>query len=632
MMAMTCPAEHELLPLLSQEPGASELREHVASCSSCRRRLQQLDGEVRAIRENRQEASLPPWSDLISHVGLELASARTDPDETADYRPGDPLPSTAADAGNCDETGPSALPARIGKYLVVGEFDDGGQATVYRVVHPGIGRDLALKLAKKRVDERETDFDLSASEAKILGDLDHPGLVRVVDLGIYEGRMFLVMDYVRGKNLQQFAKDRPVTAREAARLVIQAAGAAEAVHRRGIERQDIKPKNILVDESGRARLIDFGLARWHHAWSECAEGPSGGTPEFMAPEQARGDQDRIGPRTDVFALGAVLYFLLTGQAPFQAGNRLETLARARRNDFDREALKKSRVPRRLERIVLKAMAAEPESRHASAEAFARDLGSFLRRPQPLGAAAAILFAAAVPAVGWSVWPPPPKPPDHHVVIVNPPPVPPPLTGELSLWVWEEGNPQRQGLALPDRGAMPLKSDDRVRVEAKVNRPAYLYLFWIEADGVPQPMYPWKPGNWTELAEPDQPVRQVSLPKRGTHGWPIKKGHSGMETLLLLARETPLPANVSLRDHLGGLPATGIPDPRLLVRFDDWMPVQAGGLKPSGSGTISASPDRGPQFVDVEVKDALLQTQALLKERLARHFSMVRAVSFANQGG
>jgi tRNA A-37 threonylcarbamoyl transferase component Bud32 len=404
MMAMTCPAEHELLPLLSQEPGASEIREHVASCSSCRQRLEQLDGEVRALRENRQDASLPPWSDLLSHVGLGLASARTDPDETAEYRPKDPIPSTTADAASSADAGPAAMPARIGKYLVVGELDDGGQATVYRVVHPGIGRDLALKLAKKRVDERETDLDLSAGEAKILGDLDHPGLVRVVDLDVHEGLMFLVMDYVRGKNLQQYATDRPVTAREAARLVIQAAEAAEAVHRRGIVHQDIKPKNILVDESGRARLIDFGLARWHDAWSHCAEGPSGGTPEFMAPEQAQGQEDRIGPRTDVFALGAVLYFLLTGQAPFQAGNRLETLARARRNDFDREALKKAGVPRRLERIVLNAMATEPESRQASAEAFARDLGSFLRRPQWLAAMAAILLLAGVSTAAWLHWP------------------------------------------------------------------------------------------------------------------------------------------------------------------------------------------------------------------------------------
>jgi hypothetical protein len=219
-----------------------------------------------------------------------------------------------------------------------------------------------------------------------------------------------------------------------------------------------------------------------------------------------------------------------------------------------------------------------------------------------------------------------------VVIVNPPPAPAPLVGELSLWVWDKDNPDRQRLALTDPGAMPLKAEDLVRVEAKVNRPAHLYLFWIDADGMPQPLYPWKPGEWTELAEPEQAVKQVSLPQQGTHFWPIKKGHPGMETLLLLARETPLPASVNLREQLAGLPGTKIQDPRSLAWFDDWMPVQAGGSKAGGPGAVSASPDRGPQFVDVEVKDALLQTQALLKERLALHFSTMRAVSFANRGG
>lgn len=174
MMATTCPAEHELLRLISHEPGASELREHVATCSSCRERLEQLNCEVRAIRENRDDASLPPWSDLLLDVGLGMACARTDPDETAEYRPEDPLPSTVPDLGNSDSAGPGAMPARIGKYLVVGVLDEGGQATVYRVVHPGIGRDLALKIAKKRFDGNETNFDISAGQAKILGELDHP--------------------------------------------------------------------------------------------------------------------------------------------------------------------------------------------------------------------------------------------------------------------------------------------------------------------------------------------------------------------------------------------------------------------------------------------------------------------------
>jgi len=400
MIAMTCPAEHELLALLTEEPRASDLREHVSSCSSCRERLERLEFEVRELREYRADPSSPPWSDLEATDRPSLDGDATDPHETVDHQPADPTDITAPQSVSTAEAPPPQSPARIGKYLVVGELDDGGQATVYRVVHPGTGQDLALKLAKKRMALGDTDLDLSSSEARILGELDHPGLVRVVDLDIHDGRMFLAMEYVRGRSLQQYVKDRPVDTREAARLVIQVASAAEAVHRRGIVHQDIKPKNILVDESGRARLIDFGMARWRHAWSLTEDGPSGGTPEFMAPEQAHGQDDRIGPRTDVFALGAVLYFLLTGQAPFQADRRLEALDLARRNDFDRAALKKAGVPRRLERIVLKAMATDPANRQASAESLARNLVAYLRRPVLVASSAVLLL---IPALAVTVW-------------------------------------------------------------------------------------------------------------------------------------------------------------------------------------------------------------------------------------
>lgn len=373
MVLTTCPAEHELLPLLTRDSGPSEVREHVASCCSCRERLERLDCEVRALRDNLGDPSSHPLCDADAIESFRLAGEPSDPDETAEHRPAGSTATADSDSASTADGRFTAAPARIGKYLVVGELDDGGQATVYRVVHPGTGQDLALKLAKKQAPVGETHLDLSSSEARILGELDHPGLVRVVDLDVHEGRMFLVMDYIRGRSLQQYAKDRPVDSRAAAGLINQVALAAEAVHRRGIVHQDIKPKNILVDELGRARLIDFGLARRRHAWSLTEDGPSGGTPEFMAPEQAQGQDDRIGPRTDVFALGAVFYFLLTGHAPFRAGNQLEALDRARRNDFDGAALKKAGVARRLERIVLKAMATDPEDRQASAEAFARAL-------------------------------------------------------------------------------------------------------------------------------------------------------------------------------------------------------------------------------------------------------------------
>lgn len=152
----------------------------------------------------------------------------------------------------------------------------------------------------------------------------------------------------------------------------------------------------------------------------------------------------------------------------------------------------------------------------------------------------------------------------------------------------------------------------------------------------QPIYPWKPGDWTVVAGPEHAVTHLSLPESVTHGWPIKKGRPGMETLLLLAREKPLPPGVSLQGLLTGLPQAPVKDRRTLVWFDDWSLVEGAKAREAivkSSDTIAASGDRGPQFfTEIDVKDSVLQIQKLLKERLEGHFSMMRAVSFANQGG
>jgi hypothetical protein len=204
--------------------------------------------------------------------------------------------------------------------------------------------------------------------------------------------------------------------------------------------------------------------------------------------------------------------------------------------------------------------------------------------------------------------------------------PAPLSGEVNICVWDPNNPARQRLALNASGAMPLRAGDQIRVEAKVNRPAHLYLVWIDAEGIAQPIYPWKPGDWSTLAVEDHPVTHVSLPANERRGWPMKKGAGGMETLLLLAREKPL--DLDLKPRLGDLPRPALQDNRSLVWFDDWS------LVPHGAVSTSPAPsrDRGPSFFEVDIQDPVLQTQGLLKERLKDHFSMMRAVSFANRGG
>ena len=296
---------------------------------------------------------------------------------------------------------PTPRPESIGRYRIVGELDSGGQALVYRAVHPTLPRDVAIKIAH---EPSPIDHSLLKGDAEILCSLDHPNLVRVHDLDVHEGCPFVVMEFVRRRNLQQVADQSLPSPYQAAEWVAVIARALAYVHRYGVVHQDVKPKNILIDESGRPRLIDFGVARWRHAWSDSQAGPSGGTLAFMAPEQARGESERVGAPSDIFGLGGVLYFVLTGQAPFGGKTQNEQWRRASRCDFDRAALRAKKVPRRLERIVLKAMSAEPEDRFAAADDMASALDGFLHRPRRLAIQAAVLLLAAAAMVVWSWWP------------------------------------------------------------------------------------------------------------------------------------------------------------------------------------------------------------------------------------
>jgi serine/threonine-protein kinase len=309
--------------------------------------------------------------------------------------------------GEDDEGGPDArrhavpfdLPpgSRIGRYAVLGRLDEGGEAIVYRVLHVELGKPFVLKLARRRVDRASAAGTGLAAQGRLLAELDHPGLVPVVDLDMYKGRPFLVMDYVPGLSLAQYAAQRPPTPRRAAAIVAEVARVVAFLHGRGIIHQDIKPRNLLIDEAGRPRVIDFGQARLRHAWSAPRAEASGGTLAYMSPEQAEGDDERITPRTDVFGLGAVLYELLCGRPPYQAPTltALGELARAGRVIPPRRINR--RIPRALETICLRAMAHNPSDRYAGADELARALRRYLQRPLFIAAACAGATTLLVPA-------------------------------------------------------------------------------------------------------------------------------------------------------------------------------------------------------------------------------------------
>jgi predicted Ser/Thr protein kinase len=421
--------------------------------------------------------------------------------------------------------------------VVVDLLDWDGEADVYRVINPDLGKELVLKWGRQPVDSHELGSFLG--EGGILRELDHINLVRVYDSGRHDDRPFLVMEYVHGRNLEDYARDEPVTPRRAAELMVRLAGALAMVHRKGIIHRDIKPRNILIDERGEPRLIDFGLARLRNAWSDPFSTTWGGTLSYMAPEQARREHDRTGTRSDLFGLGAVLYFLLTGRPPFVGETGEEILDRAQRGEFDSGALRTAKVPRRLERICLKALAADPADRYVTAEEFERALNRFLRGPYILAAQAAGLLGLAALGV-WAA------------------------SGERSRALpggRSDAIETRISQDSASRGPLRIEElrvdlhrsnslvpagplgravfaghypEDDVRVQARLNQPAFCYLIALNPDGKEQLCFPADPS-----VRPS-PAAEIDFPPDPDSGFHLSDG-VGLQAFALVASRRPLPA-------------------------------------------------------------------------------------------
>ncbi len=295
------------------------------------------------------------------------------------------------------------LPATIGRYRVVNSLGGGGQAVVFRAVHPDLHRDVAIKLSIRSVADDPELVSQLRTEGQVLAALDHPNLARVYDCDVHEGRPFLVMEYLSGCNLERYVKQNPLSPRESAGLVARLADALAAIHRHNIIHLDLKPTNIVIDGTGRPRIVDFGLARYRHLWQENDTLP-GGTPAFTSPEQAQGLVDKVGPGADIFSLGGVLYYLLTGNAPFAAASASEAILKAARCDFDRSALQAPGISRRLRTICLKAMAPKPSERYLRAQDLARKLESFLYRRRLAILLGLLTFAIATTILVCCLWP------------------------------------------------------------------------------------------------------------------------------------------------------------------------------------------------------------------------------------
>lgn len=285
-------------------------------------------------------------------------------------------------------TDPRTIPETIGRFQVERLLGEGSYGTVYLALDPELNRRVALKIPRPEVVLSPTLRERFLREAEVAAALRHPGVVRVFEAGRADGTLYISSEYCIGKSLAGWLDERsePLNPRASAAIVSSLADAVQHAHSRGVLHRDLKPGNILLDGKneqadaaelpGELRITDFGLARFIDApLRQTQTGAVVGTPAYMAPEQADG-QD-VTSQSDIYALGCILYELLTGRTPFRADGVLKTLEAVRTQEPTRPTSIVAHVPADLEAICLKCIEKDPTKRYASADRLAEDLNRFL---------------------------------------------------------------------------------------------------------------------------------------------------------------------------------------------------------------------------------------------------------------
>jgi tRNA A-37 threonylcarbamoyl transferase component Bud32 len=530
---------------------------------------------------------------------------------TADAAAGENLPTVARQTPAPPASRRADAP-QIPGYEVLEELGQGGMGIVYKARQIGLKRLVALKMIRADEDAGSAQRARFQAEAEAVAQLRHPNIVQIYELGQHHGQPYFALEYVEGGNLAGKLHGRPWEPRAAAELAATLATAIHHAHTQGIIHRDLKPSNILLTADGTPKVADFGLAKTGPAAGGLTQtGAALGTPAYMAPEQAGGWAGPTGPHTDVFGLGAILYELLTGRKPHSGASSEQLLQQAREGHVTPPREHNRRVPAALDRICLRALHRDPGQRYATALDLEQDLRRFLdgprrRRRRLLAGVAGVVVLVAVVVTAFFLF----RAPGANDL--------PPLKGFIDMQIWEEHNPRRQGLHLNEDGALPLKPGDEFFMEAELNRPAFLYVLWIDTEGKVQPVYPWRPGHWEKRPAEEHPVQRLRRPEAVDEFYPITRGLPGMETLVLLARETPLPESVDLRAELGQLPRQTGQSLRATAWFEN-------------GEVVRNEPDRAPRFEPRRRNDPVLAVQRRIRERLGRYFRYTRAVTFANQG-
>jgi serine/threonine protein kinase len=299
---------------------------------------------------------------------------------------------TLGDDGLAPASQPSANPLPlVAGYELFEVIGYGGMGVVYKARQLRLNRLVALKMVLAGANASPQDLARFRAEAEAVAQLQHPNIVQIFEVGEQNGCPYLALEHVSGGSLAQHLDGTPLAPRQAAEMLLALARAVQHAHEKGIVHRDLKPANVLLQPDGTPKITDFGLAKRLAAeQSHTMTGAILGSPSYMAPEQAAGQGDQVGPATDVYALGTILYELLTGRAPFKGATLMETIEQVREHDPVPPRFLQPKTPRDLETICLKCLEKSPRRRYESAAALAADLHAYLHE-EPISAHSLTLF-------------------------------------------------------------------------------------------------------------------------------------------------------------------------------------------------------------------------------------------------
>jgi serine/threonine protein kinase len=259
----------------------------------------------------------------------------------------------------------ATCPLRFDGYELLEEIGRGAMGMVFKARQVRLKRIVALKMLLPHTVRREGAIEQLVTEAEVAAQLEHPGIIPVYDAGRHNGQPFICMAFVDGESLEARLLRRPLEFDEAVRIVAELADAVQHAHDRGIIHRDLKPANILLDRFGRPRIGDFGLAQRLGAKQEHSQ-VIAGTPSYMSPEQALGQNSQVGPASDVYSLGAVFYHCLTGRAPFEGKTSYSILRQVCKTEPASPRSIESSIPQCLSEIARRCLHKDPARRYTSA--------------------------------------------------------------------------------------------------------------------------------------------------------------------------------------------------------------------------------------------------------------------------